>query len=63
MFLSLFALDVFGKGYGFWKTVPALAIHLVPVYIVVAVLAIAWLEDTKYKMLIKVDLNGMALSL
>ncbi len=42
VFLSLFALDVFGKGYGFWKIVPALAIHLVPVYIVVAVLAIAW---------------------
>ncbi len=42
IFLSLFALDVFGEGYGFWKTLLALLIHLVPVYIVLAVLAIAW---------------------
>ncbi|MGO8790807.1 MAG: hypothetical protein ACLQVL_25970 [Terriglobia bacterium] len=42
IFLSLFALDVFSEGYGFWKTLLALLIHLVPVYIVVAVLAIAW---------------------
>ena len=42
VFLSLFALDVFGEGYGFWKTLLALLIHLVPVYIVLAVLAIAW---------------------
>ena len=42
MFLSLFALDVFSEGYGFWKTILALLIHLVPVYIVVIVLVIAW---------------------
>jgi lysylphosphatidylglycerol synthetase-like protein (DUF2156 family) len=42
IFLSLFALDVFNEGYGFWKTLLALSIHLVPVYIVLAVLAIAW---------------------
>jgi lysylphosphatidylglycerol synthetase-like protein (DUF2156 family) len=42
IFLSMFALDVFGEGYGFWKTLLALLIHLVPVYIVLAVLAIAW---------------------
>jgi len=42
IFLSLFALDVFSEGYGFWKTVLALLIHLVPVFIVVAVLAVAW---------------------
>ncbi len=42
MFLSLFALDVFGEGYGFWETILALLIHLVPVYIVVIVLVIAW---------------------
>jgi hypothetical protein len=42
IFLSLFALDVFGEGYGFWKTILALLIHLVPVYIVVIVLIIAW---------------------
>jgi hypothetical protein len=42
MFLSLFALDVFGEGYGFWKTIGALLIHLVPVYVVVVVIVIAW---------------------
>jgi hypothetical protein len=40
--LSMFALDVFGEGYGFWKTVLALLIHLVPVYMVLIVLAMAW---------------------
>ena len=42
MFLSLFALDVFGEGYGFWETILALLIHLLPVYIVVIALVIAW---------------------
>ena len=42
MFLSLFALDVFGEGYGFWKTITALLIHLIPVYIVIIVLIVAW---------------------
>ena len=42
MFLSLFALDVFSEGYGFWETILALLIHQVPVYIVVIALVIAW---------------------
>ena len=42
VFLSLFALDVFGEGHGFWETSLALLIHLVPVYLVVAALVIAW---------------------
>lgn len=42
LFLSLFASDVFGEGYGFWETILALLIHLVPVYIVVIVLVISW---------------------
>jgi len=42
VFLSLFALDVFGEGYGFWETILALLIHLVPTYVVVIALAIAW---------------------
>jgi lysylphosphatidylglycerol synthetase-like protein (DUF2156 family) len=41
-FLSLFALDVFGEGYGFWGTFLALTMHLVPTAIVLAVLALAW---------------------
>ena len=42
MFLSLFALDVFGEGGGFWETARALVLHLVPVYIVVIALVVAW---------------------
>ena len=42
IFLSMFALDVFGEGFGLGKTLLALLIHLVPVYIVLLVLAMAW---------------------
>jgi hypothetical protein len=42
MFLSLFALDVFSEGHGYWETILALLIHLVPVYIIVILLVIAW---------------------
>lgn len=42
IFISLFALDVFGQGYGFWGTLLALLIHLVPTYLVVIALALAW---------------------
>lgn len=42
LFLSMFALDVFSEGYGFWETILALLIHLVPTYIVVIALVIAW---------------------
>ena len=42
MFLSLFSFDVFNEGYGFWETIFALLMHLVPVYIVIIVLIVAW---------------------
>jgi hypothetical protein len=41
-FISLFAADVFGEGYGFWKTILALFIHLLPTWIILIVLAAAW---------------------
>ena len=41
-FLSLFALDVFGEGYGFWRTILALLIHLAPVGMLVLILVISW---------------------
>jgi len=41
-FISLFALDVFGAGYGFWETAAAFLIHLVPTAIILAALAAAW---------------------
>jgi hypothetical protein len=42
LFLSLFALDVFGEGYGFWGTAVALFMHLIPTWIVLVVLALSW---------------------
>lgn len=42
MLLSLFALDVFEESAGFWRTILALLIHLVPVYLVVIALVVAW---------------------
>ena len=42
IFLSLFALDVFSEGLVWWKTLLALAIHLIPTAIIVVVLAASW---------------------
>ena len=41
-FISIFAADVFGAGYGFWKTILALLIHLIPTGIILVILAISW---------------------
>ncbi len=43
--LSLFALDVFGAGYGAWQTVLALLIHLIPTGLVALALAVAWRRE------------------
>jgi hypothetical protein len=45
LFLGLFALDVFGEGYGFWGTLVALLMHLIPNFILLAVLIIAWRRE------------------
>ncbi len=45
MFLSVFALDVFSEVNGIWQTIGALLLHLVPVYLVVIVLVIAWRRE------------------
>jgi hypothetical protein len=42
MFLSLFALDVFSEDTGFGEEILGLLIHLVPVYVVVILLIVAW---------------------
>jgi hypothetical protein len=42
LFVSIFALDVLEEGYGFWDTVLALFMHLIPVYVLVIALAIGW---------------------
>jgi hypothetical protein len=41
-FLSLFAADAFGPHTSFWAAVLAVLIHLIPVFILVAVIAVAW---------------------
>jgi hypothetical protein len=40
--LSLLALDVFGQGAGFWETLLALLIHLIPTWAMLIVVALAW---------------------
>lgn len=42
LFLSIFALDVFGVGYSVWETVIALAMHLIPVYVLLIGVALGW---------------------
>ena len=42
IFISVFALDVFGEGYGFWGTIGALSIHLIPTALILLSLALAW---------------------
>jgi len=37
IFISLFALDVFGQNAGFWKTLLALIIHLIPSFILIII--------------------------
>lgn len=41
-FLSLFSLDVFGEHLGFWQTILALTVHLIPVFVLIAALILAW---------------------
>ncbi len=41
-FVSIFALDVFGEAHGFWQTLAALAMHLVPSFVMAAALIAAW---------------------
>jgi len=42
LFLSIFALDVFESGVSFWNAILGLLIHLIPVYLVIIALVVAW---------------------
>jgi len=42
LFISMFALDAFGGGVPFIEAVVSFLIHLLPTYIVIAILLIAW---------------------
>jgi len=41
-FLSMFALDVFGEQHSFWRILVALLIHLIPAFVLLAGLILAW---------------------
>ena len=42
IFRSLFALDVFNEVHGFWRILPALSIHLIPSFLLLGALVLAW---------------------
>jgi hypothetical protein len=42
LFISMFALDIFGQGYNFWQTVVGLFMHLIPSFILILTVAISW---------------------
>jgi hypothetical protein len=46
LFISLFALDAFDGNLPFGKQLLAFAIHLIPVYLIVIVLALAWKRES-----------------
>jgi hypothetical protein len=41
-FLAIFALDVFDMGLGFWDTLVALTMHLLPNFVLLAIVILAW---------------------
>jgi hypothetical protein len=45
VFISLFAFDVFDEGLGFWETVLALFIHLIPSIMLAAAVWAAWKRE------------------
>ncbi|MBI4909895.1 MAG: hypothetical protein HY820_40125 [Acidobacteria bacterium] len=42
LFASIFALDVFQGNQSFWRILAALFMHLIPVFVLFAILAVAW---------------------
>jgi hypothetical protein len=45
LFISLFALDVFSETRGFWNTLLALTMHLIPTFLMLIVLAVSWRRE------------------
>ncbi len=44
-FISIFAADVFGHGMGIWRTAVALTMHLIPTFLVLLFLGLAWRRE------------------
>ncbi len=45
LFISIFALDVFGEGYRFYEVMIALFMHLLPTFILIALTILAWKKE------------------
>ena len=45
LFVSMFALDSFAPGLTIWKQLGSFLIHLIPCYILIALLVIAWKRE------------------
>jgi hypothetical protein len=45
VFLSLFTLDAFSEGYGVWKSILSFLIHLIPSFVLLAVLIVSWYRE------------------
>ena len=44
-FISIFALDVFEGHHSFWQTALALSMHLIPTFVLLAILAVSWRRE------------------
>jgi hypothetical protein len=45
LFISIFAMDVFQEGQGIWRTMVALFMHLIPTFLLLALLAVSWRRE------------------
>jgi hypothetical protein len=45
LFISIFALDVFNEGKGFWDTAVALLMHLIPTFLILVLLVLSWRRE------------------
>jgi thiol:disulfide interchange protein len=42
LFVGMFALDAFGEGNSFWNALPHFLVHLIPAFLLFAVVGLAW---------------------
>jgi hypothetical protein len=44
-FISIFAADIIGHGAGFWQTFLGLLMHLIPTFLIIALLVVSWRRE------------------
>jgi hypothetical protein len=54
LFISIFAMDVFEEGNGFWKTALALLMHLIPTFILILIIILTWRNNLLAGMLFSI---------